>query len=104
MVTYYLNWMALINEDWIKENGDCWCAGRIDVRDDTKEGYDGWDEYSVPPMSSESWTKLSDWLDNLETSEVIEFSKLIEMFEMQTRHNIVWHKCQRPLDQQDKSR
>lgn len=53
---------------------------------------EGWYEYSLPPMSSESWSKLSDWLDNLETSEVIEFSKLIEMFEMQTRHNIVWHK------------
>lgn len=69
----------------------CWSAGRIDIRDDTKEGYNGWVEYSVPPMLSESWGKLSDWLDNLETPEVLGFYRLIEMFEMQTRHNIVWH-------------
>jgi len=89
-VSYYLNWMGPINQAWIKEHGDCWNAGRIDIRDDSKQGYDGWHEYAVAPMKTESWNKLSDWLDNIETSEVIGFYRLIEMFEMQTRHNIVW--------------
>ena len=92
MVTYYLNWMGLINKDWIKENGNCWCAGRIDIRDDSKEGYDGWDEYAVAPMKQLSWNLLGDWLWDLETEEVVGYYRLIEMFEQQTRHKIEWVK------------
>lgn len=67
-------------------------AGRIDIRDSSKEGYDGWDEYAVPPMKDTSWGKLSDWLWDLETEEVVGYYRLIEMFEQQTRHKIEWWK------------
>lgn len=92
MVTYSTNWMGPINEDWIKENGDCWCAGRIDIRDDTKEGYDGWGEYSVPPMKQTSWNLFGDWLDELETEKVVGYYRLVEMYETQTRQKIEWFK------------
>ena len=40
MVTYSTNWMGPINQKWVEEHGDCWSAGRIDIRDSSKEGYD----------------------------------------------------------------
>lgn len=70
--------------------GDWWChdeittnysCGRIDIRDDTKEGYDGWDEYSVAPMRSEDWAVLSEWLWNLTTTEKWDYEMLISIFE-----------------------
>ena len=56
-------------------------AGRIDVRDDSKEGYAGWDEYSIAPMHGEDWNALSGWLWNLETTEQWEYEMLISIFE-----------------------
>lgn len=58
-----------------------YCAGRIDIRDDSKEGYDGWDEYSVAPMHCEDWYALSDWLNDLETTEQWDYEMLISTFE-----------------------
>jgi len=54
--------MGPINENWIAKHGDGWSAGRIDIRDDTKEGYAVWGEYGVAPMHSEYWNALSDYL------------------------------------------
>lgn len=56
-------------------------AGRIDIRDSSKEGYDGWDEYAVAPMHGEDWNKLSEWLWNLETTETWDYEMLISIFE-----------------------
>ena len=67
-------------------------SGRIDIRDSSKQGYDGWDEYAVPPMKQLSWNLLGDWLWDLETEEVVGYYRLIEMFEQQTRHKIEWVK------------
>lgn len=93
-VTYFLNWMGPISKQWYTDRGltDNYSAGRIDIRDSSKEGYEGWDEYAVPPMKDTSWGKLSDWLSDLETEEVVGYYRLIEMFEQQTRHKIEWWK------------
>ena len=70
--------------------GDVWeydeitvhyCAGRIDIRDSNKEGYDGWDEYGVSPMQAEDWNALSDWLWDLETDTQWTYEELIDTFE-----------------------
>ena len=58
-----------------------YAAGRIDIRDSSKEGYDGWDEYAVAPMHGEDWNLLSDWLWNLTTTEVWDYEMLISIFE-----------------------
>ena len=65
-------------------------SGRIDIRDNSKEGYDGWDEYGVPLMKQLSWNLFSDWLDELETEEVVDYYRLIEMFENEIGHKIEW--------------
>lgn len=79
--------------------GDVWeyeeiaahyACGRIDIRDSSKEGYDGWDEYGVRPMTAESWGALAAWSRSLKTEEVVEYSRLLEMFEEQTGHKIQW--------------
>ena len=67
-----------------------YACGRIDIRDSSKEGYDGWNEYGVRPMTAESWSALAVWLWNLETEEVVEYDRLLEMFEEQTGHKIQW--------------
>ena len=70
--------------------GDVWeyeeittnyACGRIDIRDDSKYGYDGWDEYSLSPMLREDWNELGDYLWDLETEEQWSYEKLISTFE-----------------------
>ena len=66
------------------------CAGRIDIRDDTKQGYDGWDEYSVAPMIAEDWEALTEFLSALETEEQLPYYTLIDMFELNYGKSITW--------------
>jgi hypothetical protein len=82
-VTYFLNWMGPISEQWYTDRGltDNYSAGRIDIRDSSKEGYEGWVEYAVPPMVSEDWYILGYWLGTLETTEVWDYEMLISIFE-----------------------
>ena len=96
MVTYSTNGMGpmLVGQLTTRglEEGEQYCCGRIDVRDDSKIGYAGWSEYSLPPMKEESWGKLSSFLDNFTTKEVVGYFRLIEIFEQTTRHKIQWYK------------
>lgn len=73
-------------------------AGRIDIRDSSKHGYDGWYEYSLAPMHGEDWNALSDWLDDLETEELMSYGDLIESFQLWYGKSIrwaedIWYKC-----------
>jgi len=79
--------------------GDVWeydeitthyCAGRIDIRDDSKESYDGWDEYGVSPMQAEDWNAFGDWLWDLETEEKVPYDELIRLFEKDYGKKIRW--------------
>ena len=100
MVTYSTNWMGPINIHWYKERGllepdgvstkISYSSGRIDIRDDTKSGYSGWDEYSLAPMHSEDWNQLSDYLWALQTEEVLSYGSLIEQFETHYGKRIRW--------------
>lgn len=81
--------------------GDTWtreeittnyAGGRIDIRDDSKYGYDGWDEYGIAPMHGEDWNVLSKWLDDIETQEQLGYDELIELFESETGRKIRWAK------------
>jgi hypothetical protein len=100
MITYSTNWMGPINLHWYGERGLLesdgvtptirYSAGRIDIRDDSKEGYDGWDEYSVSPMHGEDWNALSDWLDEQEDEVVRTYEELICDFEREYGKLIRW--------------
>ena len=65
-------------------------AGRIDIRDGSKEGYDGWDEYSLPPMHGEDWNDFSIWLESFQTVELWEFDDIIAKYEDATGRKIRW--------------
>ena len=65
-------------------------CGRIDIRDSSKEGYDGWDEYGVAPMHDEDWNALSDFLDRLSGEKVVPYESLIMLFEAQYGRKIRW--------------
>ena len=119
-VTYSTNWMGPISLDWFRKRGltrevsvvleedqkfgdlkagDTWtyaeittnyAGGRIDIRDDSKYGYDGWDEYGVAPMHIEDWNALSDFLDRLSGEKVVPYESLIMLFEAQYGRKIRW--------------
>jgi hypothetical protein len=74
----------------VDEVTEYYAGGRIDIRDDSKEGYDGWDEYSVKIMHGEDWNALSDWLDGLTTDTLWGYNELIEQFESQYGKKIRW--------------
>ena len=67
--------------EYVDEIDISYAGGRIDIRDDSQQGYDGWDEYGVAPMHGEDWNVLSDWLDDLITTELWEYDMLISIFE-----------------------
>jgi hypothetical protein len=76
-----------------------YCAGRIDIRDDSKYGYDGWDEYGVSPMHAEDWGALSDWLDHHVTPELWTYEELIDTFEKKClKRKIRWWKDEDECD------
>lgn len=113
-VHYNTNWMGPASTHWynmrdipfeIRETSgkilpktkykhylESYSCGRIDIRDDSKEGYAGWDEYAVPPMISKDWHALSDWLYNLQTEDQWSYDKLIEHFQYWYKKEITWAK------------
>ena len=120
MISYSTNWMGPVSMEWFRERGltetvrevldkdqkygklkkgDVWeyevitenyAAGRIDIRDDTKYGYDGWNEYGLPPMRTEDWNALSEFLWDFETEELLSFEDLIAQFEKHYGKKIRW--------------
>ena len=73
-------------------------AGRIDIRDSSKEGYDGWNEYSLPSMHGEDWNDFSNWLESFQTHELWEFDEIIKLYESASGRKIrwaddTWYKC-----------
>lgn len=66
-------------------------GGRIDVVDDSKEGYDGHDEYSVPLMTQESWNAFGEFLNELETEHQLHLEELISTYESFTYNKIEWY-------------
>ena len=93
MISYSTNWMGPINEDWIKKYGEGWSAGRMDIRGvPGNEYWNGWHEYSLPPMQTEDWNDFSDWLDDFETEELMSLEDILEEYRQDTGHVIRWCK------------
>ena len=67
-----------------------YACGRIDIRDSSKQGYDGWDEYGLAPMHGEDWNALGDFLWDLETDVQLSYEQLIERFELWYGKQIRW--------------
>lgn len=90
MIRYSTNWMGPINPDWIKEHGEGWSAGRIDVYGTGPYP----DELGLPPMRSEDWARFSEWLDKLETEEMWTLRMIVWEYE-KTNPPIRWLKEER---------
>ena len=120
MITYSTNWMGPISLDWFRKRGltktvrevleedqtfgelkkgeifeyeeitTYYSAGRIDIRDSSKYGYDGWHEYGVAPMHGEDWNALGDYLWDLTTESLLPYNTLIEQFETHYGKKIRW--------------
>ena len=74
----------------IDEVTEQWCGGRIDIYGVPDEHYPI--EYGLPIMHSDSWNILTEWLENFESDELLEFDELINTFETDTGHKIRWWK------------
>jgi hypothetical protein len=88
MITYSTNWMGPINAQWIKEHGDCWAAGRIDIYG---EGFYNSLELGLPAMHKEDWARFSDWLDKFESETVMDLAAIVTEYE-KTNPPIRWCK------------
>ena len=75
----------------VDEVTEHWAGGRIDIYGlDESKYYCGKSEYSLPVMHVESWNKFSDWLDEFETPELVTFKEIVNTFEFETGHKILW--------------
>ena len=85
-VRYSTNWMGPINKEWIEDNGDDWCAGRIDVYGDDVPEYT---ELGLNIMKSKDWVRFTRWIEGITTPEIWTTEQLVQAYEF---HNpkIVW--------------
>lgn len=85
--------MGPIDTKWIRENGDGWASGRIDIRGIPGEPYG--DEYTLPIMRNEDWCLFCEWLSNVKTPKQISREALIDWFERDNNHQMVWVEVKR---------
>jgi len=95
-MTYFLNMMGIINKDFIEENGNDWCCGRIDCDNDTKAedelyGHYG-TEHNVPIMDSISWIRFGYYLEGIRSDTLLSYKELEEGFEEATGYKINYWK------------
>ena len=88
MITYSTNWMGPINAKWIKDHGEHWSAGRIDIYG-TDDAYP--EEMGLPTMHAEDWNRFSGWLDKFQTDEIWWLDRLVAEYQ-KTNPPIRWHK------------
>lgn len=79
--------MGPVNMDWIRENGQGWATGRIDCRGDGLDPYG--EEISVPPMKQEDWYRLSEWMWEFSSKELLTLEQIVQIYQ-QTNPTITW--------------
>lgn len=83
-IKYSTNWMGPLNLNWIKEHGDNWASGRVDVYGDRHES-----EIGLPPMDNKDWHRFSHWLDDITTDRIYNLEELVKWYE-KTNPKIIW--------------
>ena len=91
MISYSTNWMGPINENFIEEYGSHWSGGRIDIYG--VPGHPWGFEYSLPIMHTEDWNDFGDWLEELETEELLSFEDILEKYFIDKGRIIRWFKA-----------
>jgi hypothetical protein len=94
---YSTNWCGPVALWWYEERGllddkreiiEHYSGGRIDVRGGDTDIYYG-DEIGVPPMRSEDWASLGDWLDEFRTNTMWSLAEIVNEYE-KTNPKIRW--------------
>jgi hypothetical protein len=68
----------IMNNDWIKENGDNWAAGRVECFDsEDSYGYAN-REYSLI-IDQKDWNEFHDYLLSITTDQLKTLEELIDM-------------------------
>ena len=88
MINYSTNWMGPINLGWIERNGDCWSAGRIDIRGIPNMSFR--EEICLPPMHTEDWNLFSDWLFDYTSIGIQNLDQLLEQYYLAGNTKIRW--------------
>ena len=86
MITYSTNWMGPINADFIKEHGDYWSGGRLDIDDASMFG----SEYPLPIMHKTDWRDLTNFCSTYTTEELATSAKILADFEQNYNRKIRW--------------
>jgi hypothetical protein len=79
VVSYWANWMGPINKTWCDKNGPDWASGRIDISGVPGEPWGL--EYNTPLMRKKDFAQLSEFLDSLETKELLSREEVYKMYE-----------------------
>jgi len=87
---YSTNWMGPVSYQWIKQHGNHWAAGRIDIRGNTESEYG--EEISLPMMTTGDWQRLSRWLDTYTTETPVSLDILLEAYYNEGYAEITWWK------------
>ena len=85
-ISYSTNWCGPISTKWIEEHGEGWSTGRIDIMG-TENPWGT--ELSLPPIRTEDWNRLSEWLWDFETDTLYTLKELVEEYE-KTNPKITW--------------
>lgn len=80
--------MGPINGEWIRENGEQWAGGRIDIRGGDLDVYG--DEMPVPVMHGEDWVELDKFCQGLKTNGVLAPGAFWSRFETFLGREIRW--------------
>lgn len=92
-VRYSSNWMGPVSLDWYKDRGidyntEPYSAGRLDFWNPFSDSHYP-DEMGVPPMRSEDWRRLSEWLNTFSSETVLTLDEIVKEYE-KTNPRIRW--------------
>lgn len=85
-ISYSTKVLSPINEIWAAHHGDSWTVGHINTIDANNPTNTG---ISIPPLKTEDWNILSNWLSTYQTDSVWTLNQLVEMYE-KTNPKIIW--------------
>lgn len=73
---YYLVQEVIMNNEWIKTNGDNWAAGRVECHSEDSVGYSDREYWLM--IDKKDWNKFDDYLRSLQTTSLQSLEQLIQ--------------------------
>jgi hypothetical protein len=73
---YYLVQEVIMNNEWIKTNGDNWAAGRVECHSEDSLGYSEREYWLL--IDKKDWNSFDDYLRSLNTDHLQTLEQLIQ--------------------------